>query len=94
MRKTPARLVAGCFAALVLLGTVLLLLPVSREGQAQADVVTALFTATSAVCLTGLTVVDTATYWSHFGQLIILALIQVGGLGIMTLTTFAGWVLV
>ncbi|SPJ41678.1 Ktr system potassium uptake protein B [Corynebacterium diphtheriae subsp. lausannense] len=94
MRKTPARLVAGCFAALVLLGTVLLLLPVSREGHAQADVVTALFTATSAVCLTGLTVVDTATYWSHFGQLIILALIQVGGLGIMTLTTFVGWVLV
>ncbi|AEX72807.1 potassium uptake protein TrkH family [Corynebacterium diphtheriae CDCE 8392] len=94
MRKTPARLVAGCFAALVLLGTVLLLLPVSREGHAQADVVTALFTATSAVCLTGLTVVDTATYWSHFGQLVILALIQVGGLGIMTLTTFAGWVLV
>lgn len=94
MRKTPARLVAGSFATLVIIGTLVLLLPISREGQAQADVVTALFTATSAVCLTGLTVVDTATYWSHFGQLVILLLIQLGGLGIMTLTSFAAWVLV
>ena len=46
---------------------------------------TALFTATSAVCLTGLIVVDTATYWSHFGQAVIVVLIQLGGLGIMTL---------
>ncbi|ARU46705.1 TrkH family potassium uptake protein [Corynebacterium silvaticum] len=94
MRKTPARLVAGSFATLVIIGTLVLLLPISREGQAQADVITALFTATSAVCLTGLTVVDTATYWSHFGQLVILLLIQLGGLGIMTLTSFAAWVLV
>ncbi|PME06926.1 ATPase [Corynebacterium ulcerans] len=94
MRKTPARLVAGSFATLVIIGTLVLLLPISREGHAQADVVTALFTATSAVCLTGLTVVDTATYWSHFGQLVILLLIQLGGLGIMTLTSFAAWVLV
>lgn len=93
MRVTPARLVAGCFAALVVVGTVLLLLPVSREGDARADLVTALFTATSAVCLTGLTVVDTATYWSHTGQAIIMILIQLGGLGIMTLATFAGWVI-
>lgn len=93
MRKTPAQLVVGSFAGLVALGTVLLLLPVARAGTAQADIVTALFTATSAVCLTGLTVVDTATYWSHFGQLVILGLIQVGGLGIMTLTTLAGWML-
>lgn len=91
MRVTPSRLVAGCFAALVIIGTAILYMPVSRMGDAQADFITALFTATSAVCLTGLAVVDTATYWSHFGQVVIVALIQLGGLGIMTLATLAGW---
>ncbi|AZA08521.1 TrkH family potassium uptake protein [Corynebacterium pseudopelargi] len=93
MHKTPARLVASSFGSLILVGCLLLLLPVSKTGDGGADFVTALFTATSAVCLTGLIVVDTATYWTHFGQLIILILIQLGGLGIMTLTTFVSWVL-
>lgn len=65
----------------------LLLLPVSRAGEGSAPFVTALFTATSAVCVTGLTTVDTATYWSPAGQVIILGLIQVGGFGIMTLAS-------
>lgn len=81
------------FLLLILAGTVLLLLPVSRSGVDNPEFTTALFTATSAVCLTGLTVVDTATYWSHFGQIIILVLVQIGGLGIMTLATVVSFVL-
>lgn len=81
------------FLLLILAGTVLLLLPISRSGPENPEFTTALFTATSATCLTGLTVVDTATYWSHFGQAVIMLLIQVGGLGIMTLATVVSFVL-
>ncbi|MEJ5929029.1 potassium transporter TrkG [Corynebacterium sp. H128] len=91
---SPAQLVSGSFLLLIFLGTALLLLPFSRSGPQSPDAVTALFTATSAVCLTGLTVVDTATYWSHFGQAVIISLIQIGGLGIMTLATVASYLLV
>lgn len=79
---------------LILFGTSLLLLPISRSGPQSPEFMTALFTATSAVCLTGLNVVDTATYWSHFGQAVIILLIQIGGLGIMTLATVASFLLV
>jgi potassium uptake TrkH family protein len=75
------------FAAAILVGTALLMLPFSRAGSESAPPLTALFTATSAVCVTGLVVVDTPTYWSQPGQVIILALIQAGGLGIMTLAS-------
>lgn len=83
----PAQLVVMAFAAAVLIGTVLLWLPLSSQSSGSASFVDALFTATSAVSVTGLTVVDTGTYWSLFGQIVILLLIQVGGLGIMTLAT-------
>jgi trk system potassium uptake protein len=83
----PGRVIAGAFAAAVVVGTALLSLPVARAGEGRADLVTALFHATSAVCVTGLVTVDTGTYWSGFGQTVILLLIQVGGLGIMTLAT-------
>ncbi|MGW5055665.1 TrkH family potassium uptake protein [Actinokineospora sp. NPDC004072] len=86
----PARLVVLGFGVAVLVGTGLLMLPVSTQEQAAADAVTALFTATSAVCVTGLVVVDTATHWSTFGEVVILCLIQAGGLGIMTLATLLG----
>lgn len=86
----PAQVVVAGFAAAVAVGTVLLLLPVSRSGPAGASLVDALFTATSAVCVTGLVTVDTATYWSGFGQAIIVALVQVGGFGIMALATLLG----
>jgi potassium uptake TrkH family protein len=66
------------------------LLPISRAGDGGATVLEALFTAVSAVCVTGLIVVDTPTYWSGFGQVVILALIQVGGFGIMTLASLLG----
>ena len=80
-------MLVAAFALAGLVGTVLLMLPVSRAGEGRAPFVTALFTATSAVCVTGLTTVDTATYWSRTGQVVILALIQVGGFGIMTLAS-------
>jgi potassium uptake TrkH family protein len=83
----PAQLVVLAFAAAVLVGTLLLLLPVARAGDDGASFLTALFTATSAVCVTGLVVVDTPTYWSPTGQAVIMALIQVGGFGIMALTS-------
>ena len=83
----PGRVIAGAFFAAVVVGTLLLSLPVARRGPGGAGFVDALFTATSAVCVTGLVTVDTGTYWSGFGQAVILALIQLGGLGIMTFAT-------
>ncbi|WP_280123268.1 potassium transporter TrkG [Rhodococcus sp. ZPP] len=88
--RHPARLVVMGFGAATVLGTVLLMLPFSSEAGEATDPVTALFTATSAVCVTGLVVVDTSTYWSLFGELVILGLIQIGGLGIMTLASLLG----
>ena len=79
-------LVTG-FAILVGIGTALLLMPWAREPGIPANLVVALFTSTSAVCVTGLAVVDTATYWSPFGELVILGLVQVGGFGFMTGST-------
>ena len=75
------------FGTAVLVGTLLLSIPAASASGERADFVDALFTATSAVCITGLITVDTGTYWSTFGQVTILALIQAGGLGIMTLAT-------
>lgn len=83
----PAQLVLAGFATAVTIGTLLLWLPFSTQSTASASFVDAFFTATSAVSVTGLVVVDTGTYWSLFGQIVILLLIQVGGLGIMTLAT-------
>ncbi|GAA4407988.1 potassium transporter TrkG [Fodinibacter luteus] len=85
--RHPAQVVVTAFLVADLIGTLLLMLPASRAGAGSAPVVTALFTSTSAVCVTGLTTVDTATYWSPFGQAVILGLIQVGGFGIMTLAS-------
>lgn len=86
-------LVAG-FIVLILVGTALLMLPVSSANGTWTPPVVALFTATSAVCVTGLVVVDTGTYWSPFGQSIVLALIQVGGFGFMTGSTLLLFLLV
>jgi Trk-type K+ transport system membrane component len=88
----PARLVPLGFLVAILAGTVLLMLPVAREGPGAAPFLTAAFTATSAVSVTGLAVVDTATYWSGFGRGVILALIQLGGFGIMSSATLLGLV--
>ena len=72
------------FAGVILLGTLLLMLPISSAGGTATPFQAALFTATSAVCVTGLVVRDTATYWSGFGQTLIIILIQIGGLGVIT----------
>lgn len=83
----PARLVTLGFVLVVLVGTSLLMLPVSRGPGAEADLLVAAFTTVSAACVTGLITVDTATYWSPFGQVVLLVLIQIGGFGVMTLAT-------
>lgn len=83
----PVRSVPLAFLAVIVVGAGLLMLPAARTGADGDTVITAFFTAVSAVCVTGLITVDTATYWTPFGQAIILGLIQVGGFGIMTLAT-------
>jgi trk system potassium uptake protein len=90
--RQPAQVIVTAFALAVLVGTILLSLPVARAGDGNAPVTTAVFTATSAVCVTGLIVVDTPSYWSGFGQAVILGLIQIGGFGIMTLASLLGLV--
>lgn len=85
LKMHPAALVLASFLLVILVGTLLLMIPAAtREGRIAA--VDALFTATSAVCVTGLTVVDTAGTFTLFGQVVILGLIQVGGLGLMTIS--------
>ena len=76
------------FAGIILLGTILLMLPFSTQSGSGTSFFDALFTATSAVCVTGLVTQDTATYWSYFGQFIILCLIQIGGMGVVTVASF------
>ncbi|MGH3974669.1 MAG: TrkH family potassium uptake protein, partial [Pseudonocardiaceae bacterium] len=89
LRRPAAAVVAG-FAVAAAIGTALLMLPGTTEIGTSTDFVVAVFTAVSAVCVSGLIVVDTPTYWSAFGELVILGLIQAGGIGIMTLATLLG----
>lgn len=89
-RQAPARLAVTVFGGVVALFTVLLLPPFATSSGRHASFVDALFTATSAVCVTGLVVVPTGTYWSTYGQVVILVAIKVGGLGIMTLASILG----
>ena len=83
-RLSTFQVIAFGFAALILTGSLLLFLPVSSRQAGSADFMDCLFTATSAVCVTGLVVRDTASWWSPFGQAVILLLIQVGGMGVVT----------
>lgn len=79
--------IAVVFAAIILVGTVLLSLPVASRSGESAGILTALFTATSSTCVTGLILVDTWTQWSGFGQAVLLCLIEIGGLGFMSLAS-------
>ncbi|MBU8544294.1 MULTISPECIES: TrkH family potassium uptake protein [Roseomonadaceae] len=88
----PARLVPIAFLLTILLGTGLLMLPQASASGDTTGFLAALFTATSAVCVTGLVVVDTAAHWSGFGRTVILVLFQVGGFGIMSGATLLGMV--
>ena len=76
------------FAGVIVLGALLLMLPISTQNGVVTPFSKTLFTATSAVCVTGLVVFDTASYWSGFGQLIILIMIQIGGLGVISVASF------
>ena len=91
-RLRPSQMLVLAFGSVILIGTLLLWLPAASV-SGRLPFVDALFTATSATCVTGLIVVDTGTHFTLFGQLVILTLIQLGGLGIMTLGTFFMWVL-
>ncbi len=85
--RHPSRVVALLFAFVIAVGTVLLALPIAKQGPGGVGFLTALFTATSAVCVTGLVTVDVGGTFTTFGQVVILALVQIGGFGIMTLTS-------
>ena len=81
-RTSPFQIIILGFLLVILAGSFLLMLPISTKQRIWTPFVDALFTSTSAVCVTGLVLHDTATYWSGFGQLIIILLIQIGGLGV------------
>ncbi len=81
------RLIAMGYISIIIIGTILLMLPIASKSGESAGFVTALFTAVSTSCVTGLVVVDTATNWTLFGQIVIITLIQIGGLGFMTIAT-------
>lgn len=86
-KLNPSQMMVVGFAAVILIGAILLSLPIATQTGERTSFLDSLFTATSAVCVTGLVVVDTATYWNFFGQIVIIILIQIGGLGFMTITT-------
>jgi potassium uptake TrkH family protein len=89
-RRSPARLTLLAFGGIVAIVTSLLSLPQATADGHRAPFVDALFTATSSVCITGLTTVDTGTYWSGFGQAVIIIGVWIGGLGVMTLASLLG----
>ena len=88
MRLSPVQIITISFAAVTFVGALLLYMPIASKSGASVPFVDALFTATSASCVTGLTVGDTYTMWSPFGQAVILMLIQIGGIGIITLVMY------
>lgn len=90
---TYVRIIAMGYLMVILIGTLLLMLPFSTSAGESTGFFTALFTATSATCVTGLVVVDTATHWSTLGHVIIMIMIQIGGLGFMTMGVFLAMVL-
>ena len=83
-RFSSSRKIVLGFAATILVGALLLMLPISSKSGVVTPFNQALFTSTSAVCVTGLVLNDTGSYWSVFGQAVILLLIQIGGLGVVT----------
>src|SRR3989442_8717707 len=93
LELNPAQTIVLGFATIILAGSFLLSLPVASAAGRPVPLLTALFTATSATCVTGLVVVDTATYYSLFGQLVIMLLIQLGGLGYMTVATLMAMII-
>lgn len=87
-KMPPTRMILLSFGIIILIGTLLLMLPVATRDGNGAPLETAFFTATSATCVTGMVLQDTYTYWSLFGQLVLLVMIQLGGLGFMSVMIF------
>lgn len=92
-RFSPTQIIALIFAGIIAAGTVLLSLPIASRSGVSAGIFPSLFTATSATCVTGLVLFDTWTQWSGFGQTVILCLIEIGGLGFMSVASFVVFVL-
>lgn len=92
-KLTPPQILVLGFAAIILMGTCLLMLPIASMNGHSLPFLDALFTATSATCVTGLVVVDTGTHFTTFGQVVIILLIQIGGLGFMSMATLIAFVL-
>lgn len=92
-RLAPVQILSLGFACVILIGAIILMLPVSSASGNATPFLTALFTSTSAVCVTGLVVVDTGTYWSTLGQVVIMLLIEAGGLGFMSFATLIAMLL-
>jgi len=90
----PTRVVAIGFLGAIVVGALLLALPIAKAGPGGASWNEALFTAVSSVSITGLTVTDTGAFWTPFGHVVIIVLVQLGGLGIMTFATFVGLIVV
>lgn len=86
---SPMKLILGGYCMIILIGTLLLALPIATRGPGGTPVTDCFFTATSATCVTGLVRYDTFTHWTTFGQLVILGLIQIGGVGFMTIAILA-----
>lgn len=86
--SNPARIISASFAVVIAIGTLLLWLPISSKARVFTPLLDCLFTAASATCVTGLVVYDTYTHWSAFGHGVLLMLIQIGGLGLVTFTSF------
>lgn len=93
LRLSPPQILVLGFAAIIFIGAALLMLPISSRTGEPLGFIDALFTSTSATCVTGLVVVDTGTTFSSFGQIVIMLLIQIGGLGFMTMATLFALVL-
>ncbi|GAA0075803.1 TrkH family potassium uptake protein [Clostridium sp. CTA-5] len=88
VRLNAVQVLSLGFAIVIFIGALLLTLPISSASGVYTNFIDAIFTSTSAVCVTGLITLDTGTYWSPFGQTVIILLIEIGGLGFMSLTTF------
>ncbi len=85
IKLSPVQIIPASFFIAIMIGTLLLMLPVSSAAAGGTDFLTALFTATTSICVTGLVVVDTYAHWSLFGQIVIMILIQIGGLGMIAI---------
>ena len=87
LKLKSSQLIPLSFLGAIVIGTILLMLPIAKAGSGSADLTTAFFTSTTSTCVTGLVVQDTFSYWSLFGKIVILILIQLGGLGIIAVTS-------